>query len=97
METVRQRHHKKFVLILVLAVLAILFMYWQRAIFNPFLLALVLAYILNPVIKWMTKKHIPRKLSILIVFLLLLAAILNLIIWLTPVVMDEMRDWYIAV
>lgn len=46
------------------------FFKWSQAILAPFLLALALTIILNPVIDWFQRKHIPRIFSILFGFVL---------------------------
>lgn len=61
---------------LVLAALSIWFLYVQREILTPFVIAAIFAYILNPLISFFNEKlHLPRTLSILVVYLVLIVGI----------------------
>lgn len=77
-------------------VAALVLMYYVRDVLNPFLLGLVLAYILNPVINWMEKKGAPRKSAVILIFTLLITIILAASFILIPVVSHETKTWYIA-
>lgn len=78
-------------------VAVLVFMYVLRAVFNPFLLALALAYIFNPVVDWMESRHVPRKSAVVLIFLLLAVICLAVVVLLVPVVFSQMRGWYVAV
>lgn len=61
------KEYSPFIIIGVL-VLAVLFFAWSlSSIFLPVLLALILAYVLNPVVSWLEGKRVPRVVAILLV------------------------------
>jgi len=62
----------KIAFLAALAVGAIGLAYYLRAVFLPLLVALLLAYVLNPVLGWLERRKVPRKASIAGVYLLLL-------------------------
>lgn len=78
------------------AIAALVLMYHVRSVLNPFLLGLVLAYILNPLITWMEKKGAPRKSSVVLIFILLMTIIMASSIILVPIVVEETKSWYTA-
>lgn len=87
------KYRKREAVVALSAAAALGLMYYLRAVFNPFLLALALAYILNPLVQWMGSKGIPRKLSIGILFLGILLAVLACILIVVPRVYTEAVYW----
>lgn len=57
----------------VVCVGVVLAAYWLRSVFNPLLIALVVAYILNPVANWLEGKRIRRVLAVILIYVLVLA------------------------
>lgn len=61
---------------LILAVISVWFLFIERAILTPFILAAIFAYILNPLITFLSKKtKIGRVFFIIILYILLFAAV----------------------
>jgi len=58
---------------------------------GPFILALVLAYLMLPVVDRLSK-HIPRVLSIIVVYLAFIVIMIGLVAWLAPVVTGQVSD-----
>ncbi len=58
-------------------------------IFVPILVAGFLSFLLNPVVKWLVKNHIPKSLSITFALLLLIGVIASLIIAIVPNVVEQ--------
>lgn len=79
------------------AVGVLLFMYLLRSVFNPFLLALALAYIFNPVINWMESRRVPRKSAVVLIFMLLAVTFVAVTLLVVPVIIGEAHDWSITV
>jgi predicted PurR-regulated permease PerM len=48
--------------------------YYLRAVFLPLLVALLIAYVLNPALGWLERRKVPRRVSIAGVYILLLGA-----------------------
>ncbi len=76
---------------------ALWLLYSLPLVFNPFLLALALAYILNPLIRVMEQHGIPRRGGIGIVFLGLLVAFLTFSFIVVPAVLSEASLWRVQV
>ena len=66
-----------------------LFLYLLRAVLAPVFLALVIAYLLDPVIDRFEKRRIPRTPAIFLFILLVLLAIVAIVLVLVPVVERE--------
>lgn len=61
---------------LILSLLIVWFLYLERAILTPFILALIFAYILNPVINFLSEKiRLPRGLSIIFIYLIVISSL----------------------
>lgn len=90
---VKRQIHIAIVILLVVGTLA--FMYALRSVFNPFLLALALAYILNPFVSALERRRFPRKLAVGVVFLLLILLLLASAVLIVPYVAHEARLWKI--
>lgn len=60
-----------WILIGIAVILALLFIYWIRSILIPFLLALVLAYVLNPIVEYWQEKGLTRTAAIVLTYILL--------------------------
>ena len=67
------------------------FLFLVRAVAVPFLLALVLAYFLDPAVDFLERHKIPRSLSILLVFLSFLLVAGGLLAFLIPAVAAEIE------
>lgn len=48
------------------------------AVISPFFYALILAYLINPLVRWLARHKIPRLLAIILVFLLILGILTGL-------------------
>lgn len=55
-----------------------------QAVVIPLAVAGILAYLLDPVVTWLTKRKIPRLWSVVIVFATALALIVSMILWVVP-------------
>lgn len=78
----------------ILSLIVIWFLYIERAILTPFVLAAIFAYIFNPLIDLISHKiRLPRGLSILIVYLLILTILIGSGVFLTRRVINESSDF----
>ena len=78
---------------IIAAGIVIAFCYWASSILVTLLVAVLLAYFLDPVVNWMEDWHIPRALGSLIVVLLTIAAVL-ILAWTMIERVDQFgRDW----
>ena len=90
-------NHKKSLQIVGFILFAILFLvvaYDLRAIFNPVLLSLLLAYILNPIVTFLERKHIPRPITIFSIYILLTGLIVLCVMLVLPLIGAEISYLY---
>lgn len=66
-----------------------LLLYLLGPILTPFLLAVILAYICNPLVQRMEGRHMPRALAVALVLLLLLAAFVVLLLIMLPLLVKQ--------
>ncbi len=64
------------------------------AILKPFIIGFALAYALNPFLRWMQSKKIPKGISIVIIILIVLAFIVFVIWSIIPVFTSELGNLY---
>ncbi len=79
--------------LLFLAAILVWFIYAERAIIAPFAMAAIFAYVFNPVINFLSHKiKLPRTLSIIIIYVLIIGLISFLSIVLTRRIIDESAE-----
>ena len=83
--------------LIALALLVLLFGYHLRAIFNPLLVGLLVAYILDPAVRWLESKGIGRIGGIVIVYSVLIAALVGTLAFAIPVLYAQAYQGYYAV
>ncbi|RPH33248.1 AI-2E family transporter, partial [bacterium] len=59
---------------------------------TPFIIAFLLAYLLNPAVTWLEKKGIPRWASSLVAILLMVGGVVVLLLFAMPVVIQQFND-----
>lgn len=78
---------------IILGLLALWFLYLERAILTPFVLAGIFAYIFNPIVNFFTHKiKLPRTLSVIIIYAIILSIIIIAGTFLTKRVLDESTE-----
>jgi predicted PurR-regulated permease PerM len=78
---------------IILGIILFVFLYIERAILTPFILAGVFAYIFNPVVNFLSKKlHLPRTMGIIIIYTFLLSLIVITGALLTKRISEESVD-----
>lgn len=83
----------KTIFFIALGVIFVWFMYIERAILTPFILAAIFAYIFNPVVDFFYHKvKLPRTISIFIIYLLIMGSIIFLSVVLTRRIIDESSE-----
>jgi sporulation integral membrane protein YtvI len=61
-----------------------IFFSFIRAVFGPFLIAMIISYLLNPVVNLLSVRLLPRSLAVLFIYSLFIASIVILIIIMVP-------------
>lgn len=81
------------VFFILLGALIIWFLYLERAILTPFVLAAIFAYVFNPVINFFYHKiRLPRSITIFIIYFLIMAIIVALSIFLSKRIVEESTE-----
>lgn len=76
-----------------LGLLLLWFLYIERAILTPFILAAIFAYLFNPVVNFFSHKvKLPRTISIIVIYALLIAIVVVGSISLTKRIVDESSE-----
>ncbi|MFN3485449.1 MAG: AI-2E family transporter [Planctomycetota bacterium] len=83
----------KAALLAALAIAALALIYALRAVFLPLLVALLLAYILNPLVTALERRNVPRPLSIAAVYALLAGGTALALLWAVPRAVAEGREF----
>lgn len=69
----------KSVFLIIIGLAILWFLYIERAILTPFILAAIFAYIFNPIVGFFSNKlKLPRTLSVIVIYLLLISLIVSL-------------------
>ena len=89
-----ERNHWLYLVFGVLAILVAWILFLSREILSPFIFAGIFAYILNPVISFLSRKaHLPRSAAILIVYILIVGLIAVLGVYVGRQIVTETRDF----
>lgn len=92
-------------LIKVIGVLSILFLllqtqtYWGhwvsllRSIVQPFLIGFVIAYVMNPFVKYLQKKGLPKNLVIILLWIIVIVGFIVLIMLLLPILYEKINEF----
>lgn len=67
--------------------------YYLRSVFLPFLVALLLAYVLNPAIVFLESRRVPRMASIAGVYVILIAVLAGIFLWAVPAAFGQASDF----
>lgn len=73
-------------------VIVVLFIYRVRDVLIPFVFGFMIAYILEPLVDILEKRHIPRGPAIIMVFLLIIGALGMLLFFVLPVLMQDLTE-----
>lgn len=75
------------------AIVLVWFLYMEREILAPFLLAMIFAYIFNPLISYLQKRmKVPRIISIIIVYILVIGTAVFLSVFFTKSLINESQS-----
>ena len=80
----------KNIFILVLSIVAVYFAFKLAVFYLPFLIAFIVSLILEPIIRLLMKKvKLTRKASAIIIFIIAIAVIIGLLIWIITTLVTE--------
>ena len=83
----------KSVFFIVLGLIIIWFLYIEKAILTPFILAAIFAYLFNPIVNFISNKiRLPRAVSIIVIYVFIISIIITGSVALTKRVLDESSE-----
>ena len=85
----RSRDFRALVFLGVLAVGTVILAFAVRGILGPFILAAVLALILNPAVNAAERRRVPRALAVLLLYGVIAAVLVMVVMYLVPLIRDE--------
>jgi predicted PurR-regulated permease PerM len=83
----------KIAILVALSLFVLGLTYYLRAVFLPFLVALLLAYVINPAILFLERRRVPRMASIGAVYVVLLGCLAAVGIWAIPAAFGQASDF----
>jgi predicted PurR-regulated permease PerM len=83
----------KIVVLTVLSLALLGLAYYLRSVFLPFLVALLMAYVLNPLILFLERRKVPRMASIAGVYAIILGTAAVIAIWGVPAAFNQASDF----
>src|SRR4051794_22954095 len=89
--SVARRRHTIFLSVTAAIVIAVIAL--AHSVLLPFVLALVIAYVLAPAVAWVERKRVPRALAIILVYVVVLGSFGVFIRLLTPRVAQELATF----
>ncbi|SFJ01353.1 AI-2E family transporter [Thermoflavimicrobium dichotomicum] len=90
--------------LLILIFLAILFLlshmgslfkaigYFIKAVIGPFLIAMIISYLLNPIVNVLSQRMVPRSLAVLIIYTLFVSSFVILVMNLFPMIEKQLNE-----
>jgi len=75
---------------IIVGLLVLWFLYIERAVLTPFVFAAIFAYIFNPVVNFFSHKiKLPRTISVIIIYLIIISAVVSLWVAFSGRIVDE--------
>jgi predicted PurR-regulated permease PerM len=88
----REARRRHTIFLVVISVLAVAIVVAAHAVVLPFVLALVIAYLLTPLVAWVERKRVPRAAAIILVYVLVLGTLGTFIRFTAPRVGQELAS-----
>ncbi|HSO93218.1 MAG TPA: AI-2E family transporter [Candidatus Dormibacteraeota bacterium] len=85
----RSRDFRALVFLAVLAILTLVLLVAIRGILGPFILAIVLAFVLDPAVNAAQRRRVPRAVSVLVLYGVIAALLTAGVLYLIPLVREE--------
>lgn len=83
------------ILLYMLYLLSPLFGYvfrFLKAVFTPFLIAIIISYLLNPIVNLLHKRKVPRTVAVLLIYTIFIASIAVIFMNIIPVFMIQLKE-----
>jgi len=79
-------------LLMLVGILLIWVLYLARSVLWPFVLAILLVYLLSPLVDYLSQKKLPRVLAVLCVYVIFVAALVTIVLVITPGLANSLQQ-----
>src|SRR5512136_2420030 len=90
--TTRWSETTKRTVVIAGALVGVLILYISQSVIPYIIVAVVLAFLLNPIVDFFTRLHMPRGLAVLLVYILFLIVVMLSPLIFVPAVLDAVRS-----
>ena len=90
----RPQSRARVVFLSIWAVLVVAVLLWAREILLPFILALVVAYVLLPAVEWVEKRKMPRWAAVIVVYVVTIGGLYLSLAAMAPRLGTELRGLF---
>ena len=87
-----KKDNLKKIIVIILILFILLIIYLSKSIIEPILISLILAYILNPLVKVLTHRGLGKKTAVILSILLLMSFIVIIIYYIIPGIIRDVMD-----
>ncbi len=63
-----------------------------KSVVAPFLIAMIIAYVLNPVVNMLSERKVPRPIAVLLIYAVFIACVTVLLINMIPMIMEQLEE-----
>ncbi len=68
-------------------------LYFISPVLPPFLIGALIAWLCNPLVKWLMRHGLPRIFAVMLIFFLIISAIFTLLFWVVPLVIEQISHF----
>lgn len=68
------------------------FFHFLKAVLGPFLIAMIISYLLNPIVNMLSKRAVPRSIAVLFIYTLFLLSVIIIIINTLPLLEEQLKE-----
>jgi predicted PurR-regulated permease PerM len=79
---------QRWLIIISILIIGVL-IYLLGPVLTPFVIAILLAYLFNPIVDWLVRWHLPRILAVIVVFLFIIFIVISLIFLIVPIIEQQ--------
>ncbi|GAB2672423.1 AI-2E family transporter [Paenibacillus thermoaerophilus] len=65
---------------------------FTKAVFAPFLIAMIISYVLNPVVNMLNDRKVPRTIAVLLIYAMFVASVVVVLMNLVPMLIAQLRE-----
>ena len=65
---------------------------FMKAVLAPFVIAMIIAYVLNPVVNLLNRRKVPRTIAVLLIYSIFISSVIVIFMNVSPVFMGQLRE-----